>query len=198
MKFHYMGKYSGDPKTLPAGDPVPNAVPFREPKDSKTLGWVASGIALVLLVITGGIFLLRCRGMWNTWGFVLYLLSLVPHEYLHALCFKEDVYMYQNLKQGMLFVIGPEHMSKGRFIFMSLLPNILFGFIPFVLFLINPDLRLIGTLGTLSIASGAGDYLNVFNALTQMPRGSYTYLHEFHSYWYIPDSMTDSFSDQTS
>ena len=90
------------------------------------------------------------------------------------------------LKQGMLFVIGPEDMSKGRFIFMSLLPNIVFGFIPFALFLICPELRLLGTFGMLSIASGAGDYLNVFNALTQMPKDSLTYLSEFHSYWYLP------------
>ena len=37
-----MGKYNGDPKSLPSREPVPGAVPFREPKDSKTLGIVAS------------------------------------------------------------------------------------------------------------------------------------------------------------
>lgn len=50
---------------------------------------------------------------------------IFPHELLHALCFKKDVYLYTNLKQGMLFVIGTETMSKGRFIFMSMLPNII-------------------------------------------------------------------------
>ncbi len=187
MKFHYMGEYSGDPATLPAGEQVPGAVMFREPKDSKTLGLVASGIAVALLLIFGAVFLLRREGeWWSIWGFLLYLLSLVPHEFLHALCFREDVYMYQNLKHGMLFVVGPEHMSKGRFIFMSLLPNIVFGLIPFVIFLIRPDLITIGVFGLLSIVSGAGDFLNVFNALTQMPKGSGTYLHQFHSYWYMP------------
>ena len=117
----------------------------------------------------------------------LYLLSLVPHEFLHGLCFRGDVYMYQNLKHGMLFVVGPERMSKGRFIFMSLLPNIVFGFIPFALFLIDPKLRILGTFGLISIASGAGDYINVYNALTQMPRGAWTYLYGFHSYWYLPE-----------
>ena len=112
---------------------------------------------------------------------------MVPHELLHALCFREDVYMYHNLKQGMLFVVGPEDMSKGHFVFMSMLPNIVFGFIPFTLFLVKPELRLLGIFGFLSIASGAGDYLNVYNALTQMPKGSRTYLHGFHSYWYLPE-----------
>ena len=186
MRFHYMGKYNGDPKSLPSREPVPGAVPFREPKDSKTLGIVASAIALPLMIGAAILYFVRCRGTWNGWGFILYFLSFVPHEFLHALCFWEDVYMYQNLKQGMLFVIGPEDMSKGRFIFMSLLPNIVFGFIPFAVFLICPELRLLGTFGMLSIASGAGDYLNVFNALTQMPKDSLTYLSEFHSYWYLP------------
>ena len=27
---------------------------------------------------------------------------MLPHEFIKALCFKEDVYMYQNLKHGML------------------------------------------------------------------------------------------------
>ena len=40
---------------------------------------------------------------------------------------------------------------------------------------------------SLALVSGAGDYLNVFNALTQMPKGSRTYLYEFHSWWYLPE-----------
>lgn len=41
-------------------------------------------------------------------------------------------------------------------------------------------------LGVFGIASGAGDYLNVFHAITQMPKHSRTYLNGFHSYWYLP------------
>ena len=187
MKFHYMGKYGGDPGTLPGSEHAPGAVAFKEPKDTKSLSLVTTGISGILLVIFGALFLWRREGeWWNVPGALLYLLSLVPHEYLHALCFREDVYMYQNLSQGMLFVVGPEHMSKGRFIFMSLLPNIVFGFVPFALFLIRPGLTALGVFGLLSIVSGSGDFLNVFNALTQMPKGSKTYLHQFHSYWYIP------------
>ena len=189
MVFHYMGKYNMDPESLPCGDPVPGAVPFREPKDSKTLGLIASGISVGIFIVT--ITLLFIRGGFRAFslgGAWLAVLAAVPHEYLHALCFKEDVYMYTNLRHGMLFVIGPEKMSKGRFILMSLLPNLVFGFIPFILFLIWPQLRILGTLGAVSIAMGAGDFLNVFNALTQMPKGARTYLHKFHSYWYMPET----------
>ena len=70
---------------------------------------------------------------------------------------------------------------------MSLLPNLVFGALPFLIFLIWPDQIFLGTLGLLSLGMGAGDYYNVFNAVTQMPRGARTYLHQFNSYWYMPE-----------
>ena len=39
--------------------------------------------------------------------------------------------------------------------------------------------------GVIAVAMGAGDYYNVFNALTQMPKGARTYLYQMNSYWYI-------------
>ena len=80
-----------------------------------------------------------------------------------------------------------EDMSKKRFVFMSLLPNIIFGFVPFVIFLCFPQLTVLGAVGFVSIPMGIGDYTNVFNALTQMPEGAKTYLNGFNSYWYMPD-----------
>jgi hypothetical protein len=88
----------------------------------------------------------------------------------------------------MIFVAGPEDMSKSRFIFMSLLPSIILGFVPYLIFIINPAWAILGVLGSFNIASGVGDYLNVFNAITQMPRGARTYLHHFNSYWYLPEN----------
>ena len=40
-------------------------------------------------------------------GLFLFILTIVPHEFLHAICFKDDVYMYHDLSHGMLFVAGP-------------------------------------------------------------------------------------------
>ena len=115
------------------------------------------------------------------------LLSMFPHEILHASCFKEEVYLYTNFSKGMLFVVGPEDMTKGRFIFMSMLPNLVFGFIPFIIFLFVPKLVVLGAMGSICIGMGFGDYFNVFNAIRQMPKGALTYLSGFHSYWYLPE-----------
>ncbi len=190
MKIHYMGKFDLNPDSLPHGEHKSGAVKFKEPKDSKTLGLVASGIGLVLVVVFGLPIIIRSSWDFNffeyTVVFALLAISLPIHELLHAICFKKDAYVYTNLRQGMLFVVGPEDMSKGRFVFMSLLPSIIFAFIPYIVAIIFPQLFIVGVFAVMSIACGAGDYLNVFNALTQMPKGARTYLHKINSYWYMP------------
>ena len=47
------------------------------------------------------------------------ILTMFPHELLRALCFKEDVYLYTNFKQGMVFVLETETMSKKIYFYVS-------------------------------------------------------------------------------
>ena len=190
MKLHYKGKYDRNPESIPSKPHKPNCVKFKEPEDSKKLARMVNIIALpVMLIFYIPVLLSDVQDVWTQTiiGSLLSLLVLFPHEILHALCFKEDVYLFTNFRHGMLFVAGPEDMSKSRFIFMSLLPNIVLGFIPYLIYVINPEWTLLGIFASFSISSGAGDYLNVFNAITQMPKGARTYLHHFNSYWYIPE-----------
>lgn len=201
MKLHYMGKFSGNVADIPHGEHKPNAVKFKEADDPKKLAVIANAWALVITLVClaaygariGMAGLERGFAVWGQMmiGFGLAMLSLFPHEFLHAVCMKEDVYLYTNFKQGMLFVTGPEDMSKARFVFMSLCPNLVFGLIPFVLFLIWPNLAVLGALGALSIGAGAGDYYNVFHALTQMPKGARTYLYQFNSWWYLSENKEE-------
>ncbi len=190
MKLHYKGKYDRNPDSIPCKPHKPNCVKFKEPEDSKKLGRIVNLLAIpILLIFYIPVLMVDSENMNapSIIGLLLCIAGLFPHEILHALCFKEDVYLYTNLRHGMLFVAGPEDMSKARFIFMSLLPNIVLGFIPYIIFLMNTDWAVLGIFGALNIASGAGDYLNVYNAITQMPKGARTYLHKFNSYWYIPE-----------
>ena len=193
MKLHYMGKYNLDPETLPTKTQKPNATKFKEPEDTNKLAIIANSIAfgtLVLLFIP--LCMIKGFDVFKVmfWPALVSCLLLFPHEFIHAICFKKDVYLYTNLKQGMLFVVGPEDMSKFRFVFMSLLPTSILGVIPYVLFFFNTECIFLGLLGAFNIASGGGDFINVFNALTQMPKGARTYLYKFNSYWYIPESKT--------
>ncbi|MBQ4563261.1 MAG: DUF3267 domain-containing protein [Lachnospiraceae bacterium] len=192
MRLHYQGKYNMDPASLPYKEHMPGAVKFKEAEDSKKMALIANGLATVILIILAIPALLR---NWNQLGesnlpmmlgMVASLLTAIPHEFFHAICFKEDAYIYTNLAQGMLFVVGPETMSKGRFIFMSLLPNVIFGLIPYLIGMIFPNQTFFLWLGVMCLGMGAGDYYNVFNAMTQMPKGARTYLYQFNSYWYMP------------
>ena len=193
MKLHYKGKYDLNPESLPHGEHKPGAVKFKEAESSKQMAIIGNILAVVLMIVFAIPAVWRARpyiadSIWQMpLGCFASLVTLFPHEFLHAICFKEDVYLYTNMKQGMLFVVGPETMSKGRFIFMSLLPNLVFGFLPYIIGMIFPQMGFFLALGWLAIGMGAGDYYNVFNALRQMPKGAKTYLYQFNSYWYMPE-----------
>lgn len=191
MKLVYKGKYTSE-ADLPVREHPEGCVPFRELGDMQQLAKVLNLLSLPLFALTlAGLFL---RG-WsyipeNTLGFglglMLPMLCLFPHELLHGICFRGEVELWTNFKMGMLFVVGTEDMSKARFVFMSLLPNLLFGILPYVLFLLHPQWVLLGCLGAISIPMGIGDYYNVYNCLTQVPKGACVYLSGMHSYWYLP------------
>lgn len=189
MKLYYKGKFDGNEDLLPSGEleKHKNAVKFKEISDIKQLMILGNIVSAIMILILGTIFILRAGGFEKVSfiGMLLACISIFPHEFLHAICFKKDVYMY--IAGGGAFVCGTENMSKFRFIFMSMLPNIVFGVIPFILFLIFPKLTILGTLGVMAISMGVGDYYNVFNALTQMPKGARCFLEKQSSYWYMPE-----------
>ncbi len=196
MKLVYKGKFSGNTEDLPHGEHKPGAVRFKEPDDPKKLAVIVNvmGGIMVFVLLIG--YLVRYftafpggDGIDTVWWFVglaLSLLALFPHELLHAVCFRETVYLYTYWSKGMLFVVGPEPMTRGRFVFMSLLPNLVLGLVPYVLALVWPQMVVLGAMGGILLGGGAGDYYNVFHALTQMPRGAMTYLYQFNSWWYLP------------
>ncbi|MDE5569332.1 MAG: DUF3267 domain-containing protein, partial [Ruminococcus sp.] len=115
MKFHYAGKYNGDENSLPQREHPTGYVQFKEAENVKKFAVIMNILSAVITIGLLSVVLFISKDLSLT-GIFLSLVSLVPHEFLHALCFKNDVYMYQNLKQGMLFVVGTEDMSKTRFI----------------------------------------------------------------------------------
>ncbi len=196
MKLTYKGKYSGEEESLPVRVHPEGYEKFKEPESNKFM-LLANSLALMITVLflaIGAIFIFDevkedfVNGF--PWMFflacLLPMVTIVPHEIMHAICFKDEVYMYAYPQAGAMFVLGLEDMSKARFVFMSLLPNIILGVIPFVLGIIFPHAYWLTIFGALNVGSGAGDYLNVFNALTQVPKSAKIYASGFHSYWYIP------------
>lgn len=191
MIFHYAGKYDGNENSLPQRQHHPDAVPFKEAEDMKKLSLITNtGCILTMIVLAIPFLLLGMKhvpdnAVWMMIAGICGGFSLLPHEFLHAVCYKKDVYMYQDLAHGLMFVVGTEDMSKGRFVFMCLCPNIVLGWIPYILFLLFPHLVGLGLFGIICIGMGFGDYLNAYNAIKQMPKNAKTYLCGMHSYWYL-------------
>lgn len=196
MKLIYKGKYQSE-ADLPVRDHPAGYVPFREAGDMKKLAMLLNAVSIPLFLLSLEGFVLRGlpylfdATLSMNLGMVAALLMLFPHELLHALCFKREVELWTNLKMGMLFVVGIEDMSKARFVFMSLLPNLVFGWIPYVLFFVHPQWIFLGAMGAISIPMGIGDYYNVYNCLTQVPKEAAVYMSGMHSYWYLPKEGTD-------
>ncbi|MBR1731265.1 MAG: DUF3267 domain-containing protein [Ruminococcus sp.] len=195
MKLTFKKGFDGDYGKLPRRE-VEGAVVFKEPENIAKFSIIANSIAVVIMF--GALVPIALRYGINFFGdngFTIQLLIgallslavLFPHEILHALCFKEEVEMYTYLKKGFMFVFGTESMSKARFVFMSLLPNICFGVIPYALWFVFPSQIWLGIFGAMNLGAGAGDYINVFNALTQVPKGGLVFMSGHRSYWYLPD-----------
>lgn len=189
MVFHYGGKFVSEEDLQSKGKLHVDATPFQEPGQA-VFSLIANGGCILLLALLLILLWYMAKPDWKTFGIqmgaasIISVALLIPHEFLHAICFREDVYLYYNPKSLLLFVYGTESMSKFHFIFMSLLPNIAFGLIPYVVFLVHHEWLLCGLIGAFCISMGFGDYINVFHALTQMPGDAKTFLYGFHSYWY--------------
>ncbi|MDO5037485.1 MAG: DUF3267 domain-containing protein [Tissierellia bacterium] len=186
MKLYFRGNFDGDYSQLPSRDPAPHHVKFKEADNLEDFALKINILALGISGLALLLFSLHTGSLKNFHlnGSILALLTLVPHEFLHALCFRGPVYFYMKLTRGILFVTGTETMTRGRAILTNLLPNLVFAFLPLALFLLNRDLHLLGSMAVFTLGMGAGDYYNVFNILSQMPKGAYTYMSGTSSYWF--------------
>lgn len=200
MKLIWKGKFESE-EQLPLGKLPDNAVKFKEPETPAKLSLVASIFIIPIIIVLGAAVFIKKQlisgivsfEIFNIWGMVLALLMVFPHEFLHAIAFPKDaeVEVWYSVKNMMAFVVSTYPTSKSRFIFLSLLPSIVFGVIPLAAWIFIPSefyqiSGLVLSFASFSLMFGVGDFLNVFNALTQMPKGSITQLSGFHSYWYLP------------
>lgn len=194
MKLIWKGKFNSIADLAPADLPA-HAVRFKEPD---SLAGIAKAslpfhmpplllwFALVALkaMIHGSVVILHPLGL------VLTLLCILPHELLHAAAFPKEarVEIWHSLRNGMAFVYSTAPVSKGRFIYISLLPNLVLGVLPLAVWLfLPPDQLWTGILSTHAffiLPLGAGDYLNVRNAARQAPKGATLQLSGLNTYWY--------------
>jgi hypothetical protein len=203
MKLVFKGNYENE-KQLPKGVLPLNAVEFSEPQNPRQLNRIALLFAVLLIALLmfissllhGSIALrLYITDLWtilDLWiALLLSLVALYPHELLHAVCFGKhaNVELFFAPKKLMLFVASPQPITKSRFILLSLLPNLIFGWLPLLVWAALPYggySNILFLFSVFSILLGIGDYSNAYSALHQMPKGSIQQMSGSHSYWFIP------------
>jgi hypothetical protein len=110
---------------------------------------------------------------------LVYLLTFV-HEIIHALFYPADAVkeIWKSKEQGAYFVYCEKEISKDRFIVMCLAPMFILGIIPFVIWLILPDLIpmpyniAVPIIFWLMTIIAMGDVANVYHVIKEVPRGS--------------------------
>ena len=169
-----------------------NAIKFKEFEDTKGFLWKINLVSFLLLAITMGTFhALAGITKISLSGVLMIFISMIPHEFIHALFFKKRAYLY--LHKCALIITGTEPMSKWRYIAMTTTPSLIFGFIPFILFILNPELTILGTFGAIALPMCLGDFYNAYNCYTQVPAAGACFMSKQNTYWFVPSSIQKTY-----
>jgi len=196
FNIKYRGKYIKESQLNK--DKLPsNAVIFKEPNSITSALLLGSIISLpIMICMTIGLVLKIGSinniklGVYIALPILVIILSLL-HEIIHGLCFPKEFEkeIWVKFNEGALFVYCNKQVSKKRFIWVCVSPNLILGFIPFLLFIIgvfdfnNNISNLVGLISWSMTLGGIGDYLNIYNAVKQVPKNAYVFNYGFHSFW---------------
>ncbi|HAT4364313.1 TPA: DUF3267 domain-containing protein [Clostridium perfringens] len=201
MKLIWKGKFNGV-EDLPIGELPKNAVRFEEPESAEELAKETRRFLIPVVIFLLIVIFLRIKingffgvsDVINIFGTILIPFSILPHEYLHAIFFPKDaeVEMWYSIKQRLALVTSTTAITKKRFIFLSLFPNIVFGFLPLIIWIFIPSYMsfisgILFTFGFISLIMGVGDFMNIYNTIKQVPKGAMTQISGFNSYWFFKE-----------
>lgn len=195
FNIEFKGKYTNE-NQIKKGDLPGNAVIFKEPT-TITKAFVLGGvISLPFIIITfiGLIIKIDINSIKINvliYSVILNLILMYFHEIIHALCFPKESKkeIWTKFNEGALFIYCNDQLSKKKFVWMCAAPNVILGFVPYVLFAIgvfdfNYNIsNIIGITSWLMICSGIGDYLNIYNTMRQVPEHGKVFNYGIHSYW---------------
>ncbi|MDR5659252.1 DUF3267 domain-containing protein [Serpentinicella sp. ANB-PHB4] len=197
MKLKWKGRYK-DPSQLEKGNLPEHAIKFNEP-DSLGKFSLVSGVFVIPIFIIGALTTVIKTGIegaspnvgLNFYAFIASYFAIGVHELLHAIVFPKDaeVELWYAPKNLAAFVHSTYPVSKRRFILLCLLPSLVLGFLPLAVWVFIPSYlsiaNFIYSFAIFELLGCTGDFLNVYNTYTQMPKDAMTQASGFHSYWYV-------------
>lgn len=172
------------------------------PKDAKVfLGEETSGLIYIIIIaiIVLAIVLIQIKQNYmqgfemnrkgNLIGFILSVLFLVVHELIHGLsCSKDCIVNYYYSRQGIIS-FPLDSMTRNRYIFMSISPAVILGFVPMIIWIFIPVqfVTLNSIIFAFSLGSLFGSSANLNNlikALIKAPKESFIQISGEKVYWF--------------
>ena len=95
MKLHFIGKYSGNEQDLPQREHPDGSIKFKEPENMNKFSKIINLYSIIIVIVLIIIMYITTKSLnLSIIGILLALVCMIPHELLHAVVFKSDVYLY--------------------------------------------------------------------------------------------------------
>lgn len=195
MKLKFKGIFKSYDE-LPKGNLPANAVKFKEVKGFLMLNLISFLITVPVCLALRETARLRMDNATQLrpmllWGLLSAAVCIVPHEIIHGLAMGgEEAFIYFSPKNLLAFCIAFSPMSKTRFFIMGIAPSFILGWLPFTAAMIFPNLAVSGFLamaGIINILTGVGDWIKIFLAAVQVPKGCLIQFSGIDLYWFKPN-----------
>ena len=200
-KIKYMGKLKNSDGLI-KNSILPNgAVKFEEGNDIEDLQILGIKlvipIMLVIIILTVIKFLsMSSHFALNGYTVLIIILGIIiqkilifVHEFIHAIFYpKGSIVTIWKYKKAYV-TYSNSKVSKKRFIIICLMPLIILGIIPFIIWLfiaeyLNPIINIIYIIITWYMIFGSqGDLANVYNTIKQVPKNADIIGYGYHSYY---------------
>jgi heme/copper-type cytochrome/quinol oxidase subunit 4 len=201
--FKYCGELDGE-KQLIGDEQLPdNAVQFKEGSDINELfqlGFVLMCPIIIPMIIITIVRLSHIEGdiRFNVKTAIILIAAILIvqilkylHEFLHSSCYPKGSMktVWKYAKNGNLFIYCPAHITKMRWVIISLVPMFVLGLIPFAIWLfiadkIDTEISMVFVVISWLMTFGSmGDLANVYNTMKQVPKNSKVFNYGLHSYW---------------
>lgn len=195
MKLLWKGKFK--PENLSKSDIPENATYFYYAKFK--FEYYIAIIPILLL----GIFLLFIKSKFITHGIIftyfgkylgiaLVFLSLIIHEFFHAVAYPAEAEVEMFYSNAGLGVMSTYPVRKWQYIFIGFFPSFVLGIIPFIIWLFIPLTH--ATLNTVlyifawgNLGMATVDFDTIVHALIEVPEGAVIQGNGTDTFWYIPN-----------
>lgn len=192
MILKWKGKLSEN-NTFPKNEVPKNAVRFLNPKFQMEpyLGAIPIIILIIACVLFKRNFIeeytLNIKGY--IIGFLLTIPFLIVHEFLHVICLPKEVIAEVFWSPAGISLIPCSPISKGRYAIMLIVPLIVIGLIPLLIWTFIPfnNITLSSIIFLLSAGNLGGtsiDLYNLYQVIKVMPKNSHMITSETNCYYF--------------